>query len=564
MKRRTTSSLQVGPIKIGSEHPIVIQSMCNTPTTETEPTVAQIQRIVEAGADMVRTTVINVKEANNLQHIKEQLKNTNTPNVPLVADIHFNPEAAFIAAEHYDKVRINPGNFIDRRAIFKEVNYSEDEYQLELDKIEEKLSKLISLLKKHNTALRIGTNHGSLSDRIMTRYGNSPAGMVESTMEFLRVCRKYDFANLLISMKSSNPLIMVTAVRKLIANMEEENMHFPLHLGVTEAGEGEDGIIKSSVGLGALLSDGIGDTIRVSLTDEPENEIPVAKALVEYIASKKNYDEIQGKRLKNKALENLPAQAFKLATQAADMSNSKADFFFSYEPTGLDKVQLVAENSDFYPLTPENITDEKLQYLSQYPEKRILLEVDTEDNFFNAKSSLLALSELENQIYLSMVYDEESIFDLQVKASFDLGQIIIDKAVNGLSIRNKTPLENYDPEALVFDILQSGGMRVTKTEFVSCPGCGRTEYELQSTTKMIKKAIGYDTKFKIAVMGCIINGPGEMADADFGYVGSGKNKISLYRGQKCIKRNINQKEAVQLLVEEIQKAELERQQQENH
>ena len=287
MYRRKTNEVKVGNIIIGGNNPIVVQSMCNTPTTNTNSTVEQIIRIYEAGGQLIRNTVVNIKEAENLKNIKSELK-LKGYNIPLVADIHFNPEAAFIAAKYYDKVRINPGNFIDKRAVFKIIDFTETEYFNELKKIEEKLTKLINICKLHNTALRIGTNHGSLSDRIMSKFGNTPKGMVESTMEFLRVCKKVDFNNVVISMKSSNTFVMVTAVHQLIEQMDIEKMNYPLHLGVTEAGEGEDGIIKSCVGVGALLANGIGDTIRISLTNEPENEIPIANKIINHFVSKKN------------------------------------------------------------------------------------------------------------------------------------------------------------------------------------------------------------------------------------------------------------------------------------
>jgi (E)-4-hydroxy-3-methylbut-2-enyl-diphosphate synthase len=550
MKRRNTSELKAGNIRIGANNPILVQSMCNTPTTDTESTVDQIIRIFEAGGEMVRTTVINVKEAGNLIHIKELLKEKGYAHIPLVADIHFNPDAAFIAAKYYDKVRINPGNFVDRRAIFKTVEFTEDEYSLELNKIEEKLVELINLCKENNTALRIGTNHGSLSDRIMTKYGNTPAGMVESTMEFLRICKKHDFENLIISMKSSNAYVMVSAVRLLVETMNKEQMNYPLHLGVTEAGEGEDGIIKSCVGLGALLCDGIGDTIRVSLTDEPENEIPVAKAVVNYFASKENdYSKLSTIRLKDRSKIGQQVKVLKQINQLEEIDNSKADNFFTNSE--------IEHNKLIKDIKIVNSSEIDNNFISEFKLKNspIIVVINSDDNLYEAKNCLYKLEELNNDIYLHLIYNESNLSDIQIKVSCDLGQIIIDKAVNGISLINQTKLENFCEEDLLFDILQSGGVRVTKTEFVSCPGCGRTQYDLQATTQKVKKAIGYDTKFKIAVMGCIINGPGEMADADFGYVGSGKNKVSLYKKQKCIKRNIDENEAVEILIEEIKKAE---------
>ncbi len=450
MKRRQTTTTHVGNITIGSEAPIRVQSMTTTDTNDTMASVAQAKRIIGAGGELVRLTTQGRREAENMANISAALKAEGIMT-PLVADVHFNANVADVAALHCEKVRINPGNYVDPARTFKKLEYTDEEYAAELQKIEERFVPFLNICKEHHTAVRIGVNHGSLSDRIMSRYGDTPEGIVESCMEFLRICKKEQFNDVVLSIKASNTVVMVTSVRLLVKAMDKEDMHYPLHLGVTEAGEGEDGRIKSAVGIGALLTEGIGDTIRVSLSEEPEAEIPVARKLVGFI------DECAAKR----------------------------------------------------------------------EEARI--EGDT----------------------LFLDFNEENLEDLQLKAAMAAGALLIDGKAKELTIYNK----GVEQRELADSILQAARVRFTKTEYISCPGCGRTLYDLRGTIARIKAAVSEaaktDARFntlKIGIMGCIVNGPGEMADADYGYVGAGPNKISLYKGKECVEKAIPEAEAVDKLL----------------
>lgn len=453
--RRKSHAVTVGNIQIGGDNPVRVQSMTNTVTMDTDACVAQILTIAQAGGELVRLTTQGVREAENMENIARCVRAAGC-NVPLVADVHFNPRVAEVAARYCEKVRINPGNYVDAARQFKQLEYTDEEYAAELKKIEERLLPLLAICRKHGTALRIGVNHGSLSDRIMSRYGDTPAGIVESCMEFLRILQRENFLNVVISIKASNTVVMVQSMRMLVEAMNNEHMTFPLHLGVTEAGEGEDGRIKSAVGIGALLSEGIGDTIRVSLTEAPEAEIPVARELVAY----------QGTAAANRA-----------KAEAAILNDS-----------------------------------------------------------------------------LTMIYEEDNLELFQLHASMDLGALFIDGKAHNLILENKNFSEAQCRE-LADSILQAARIRFTKTEYISCPGCGRTLYDLQETTARIKAAVKdaalsnprFNT-LKIAIMGCIVNGPGEMADADFGYVGAARGKVSLYRGKTLIERNVPQEEAVDKLI----------------
>ena len=460
MQRRLTTPTKVGNIIIGGDAPIRVQSMNTTNTNDTEACVAQAKRIIEAGGELVRLTTQGSREAENMKNISAALK-AEGYMTPLVADVHFNANVADVAALYCEKVRVNPGNYVDPARVFKKLEYTDEEYAQEVQKIRDRFVPFLNICKEHNTAVRIGVNHGSLSDRIMSRYGDTPAGIVESCLEFLRICRDEDFQNVVISIKASNTVVMVQSVRLLVEKMNEEDMHYPLHLGVTEAGEGEDGRIKSAVGIGALLTEGIGDTIRVSLSEEPECEIPVAKKLVSFIP------ECAEKR-ENARIEN-------------------------------------------------------------------------------------------GTLYLD--FNESSLEDLQLKAAMTAGALLIDGKAKELVITNPSTL-NSNPSTLTDladSILQAARVKFTKTEYISCPGCGRTLYDLQGTIARIKAAIkaksAENPRFatlKIGIMGCIVNGPGEMADADYGYVGAGPGKISLYKNKVCVEKSIPEANAVEKLIEFIE------------
>ena len=446
--RRKSTVVNVGNIQIGGYNPIRVQSMTTTNTNDTEACVAQAERIIQAGGELVRLTTQGVREAENMKNIKAGLR-AKGYETPLVADVHFNPRVADVAAQYIEKVRINPGNYVDPARTFKHLEYTDEEYADELRKIDERLMPFIQICKEHHTAVRIGVNHGSLSDRIMSRYGDTPEGIVESCMEFLRIFKRELFNDVVISIKASNTVVMVQSVRLLVETMDKEDMHYPLHLGVTEAGEGEDGRIKSAVGIGALLTEGIGDTIRVSLSEEPEAEIPVARKLVDSIE-----------------------ECACLRMQAID-----------------------------------SIVDDTV---------------------------FIELQETDWEM-------------LQLKAAMAVGAIFIDQKAHQLVIHN----DGFSEEKLVEladGILQAARIKFTKTEYISCPGCGRTLYNLQETIAQIKEATRDLVGLKIGIMGCIVNGPGEMADADYGYVGAGPGKISLYRKKVCVEKNIPEGEAVERLL----------------
>lgn len=449
-QRRRSSVVQVGQVPLGGDYPIRIQSMTTTPTDDTEACVAQAKRIIAAGGEYVRLTTQGVREAENLRNISAALRAEGI-TTPLVADVHFNPHVADVAALYAEKVRINPGNYVDTARTFKQLNYSDAEYAAEVQKIRDRLVPFLNICKEHHTAIRLGVNHGSLSDRIMSRYGDTPEGMVESCLEFLRVCVDEQFTNVVISIKASNTVVMVRTVRLLVQRMDEEGMAFPLHLGVTEAGEGEDGRIKSAVGIGALLGEGLGDTIRVSLSEEPEAEIPVARKLVAY-----------------------------------------------------------AEES--------------------------------------ARRRALAREAIVDGV-LTLDYAEDNLEDFQLKAAMDAGALLIDGVAHDLVLHNAGSAITASQLTATQDaILQAARVKFTRTEYISCPGCGRTLYNLQETIARIKAATAHLTGLRIAIMGCIVNGPGEMADADYGYVGAARGKVSLYRRKECIEKNIPEAEAVDKLL----------------
>ena len=453
--RRQTTTTNVGGLLIGSEHPVRIQTMANTSTNDIEGSVAQAERCEAAGTELLRFTTQGMREVESLAQIHHVLQEKRS-HTPLVADVHFQSDVADAAAKVVEKVRINPGNYIDPARKFKQIDYTDEEYQTELQRLRNRFIQLLNICKEHKTALRIGVNHGSLSDRIMSRYGDTPEGMVESCMEFLRVAVAEDFKDIVLSIKASNTRVMVTTVRLLVWQMQEEGMAFPLHLGVTEAGEGEDGRVKSAVGIGALLADGIGDTIRVSLSEAPEKELPVAKALVDYFAD---------------------------------------------------------EQSIRYAATTQVNIEDKTVFFSN---------ADTDWQLF------------------------------QLHAAAECGRLLWDHNCTEL-VLNNDHFAAEDLARLSKDILQAARVRMYKTEYISCPGCGRTLFDLEQTIAQVKAATSHLQGLKIGIMGCIVNGPGEMADADYGYVGAGRGKVSLYRGKECILKNIPQEDAVQQLLELIKK-----------
>ncbi len=528
--RRVTSPVKVGDVTIGGNNPVVVQSMTTTSTNDTKGSAEQTRRIVEAGGEIVRLTTQGVREAENLYEIKKSL-GTMGVKVPLVADVHFNPRAAFAAAERVEKVRINPGNFVDPGRTFKKIEFTDGEYAEELIKIENALVPLLDLCKEHHTALRIGVNHGSLSDRIMSRYGDTPAGMVESAMEFLRVCVRHEFNDVVISIKASNVLVMTETVRRLVAAMDAEDMHFPLHLGVTEAGDGEDGRIKS-----ALLMDGIGDTIRVSLSEEPEQEIPVAKAILRHI------DEVSGASgdyVMNGYIEDADQFVCSRRKSAWDGRVTQV--------VGLDPINDETKDGIWADLNG----DWGLEYdkISARHDAVVTVTADGADWALKVKSFVNGMSArgIENPVIVAKFYDIVSFEALQITAAVDFGYVLLSGIADAIFI-GAPDVTREELNRLSLNILQATRHRISKTEFISCPGCGRTLYDLQSTLKEIKAATSHLKGLKIGVMGCIVNGPGEMADADYGYVGAGPGHISLYKGKECVVKNIPASEALPRLI----------------
>ncbi len=527
-KRRKTSVVNIGGVPLGGNNPIRIQSMTNTSTMDTEGSVAQIKRIVAEGADYVRLTAQGVREAENLANIRSELRKEGI-TTPLVADIHFNPRAAFAAAKVVEKVRINPGNFVDPGRTFRKINYTDEEYAAELKRIDDALTPFLEVCKEHGTAIRIGVNHGSLSDRIMSRYGDTPSGMVESAMEFLRVCVKRNFFDVVISIKASNTVIMVETVRRLVAAMDSENMHFPLHLGVTEAGDGEDGRIKSAVGIGTLLAEGIGDTIRVSLSEDPECEVPVARSLVNYIVNRENAESVKGEYYKG---YNPIVPEIVRYTAIGNLGGDNPTAVLTSE-SGLEMINAA------------KIYDYDLTKLS----KGICLYTTAQ----NVVGSLLAAchylkDKTQMPVVVTIDYGDTKPEDVTLYAAADFGRILLNGFAAGIMVKSNT-MSGEKLEQLGYSILQAARRRFTKTEFISCPSCGRTLFDLQSTLKEIKSALSHLVGLKIGVMGCIVNGPGEMADADYGYVGAAAGHVSLYRGKECVEKNIPSEEALSHLIE---------------
>lgn len=617
--RFKTRVVNIGGLLIGGDNPIRVQSMTTTDTMETLATVGQSIKMIEAGSELVRITAPALKEAKNLENIKKELR-ARGYNTPIVADIHFKPDAAEMAARIVEKVRVNPGNYADKKK-FKVFSFTDEMYNEELERIYEEFSPLVKICKEYGTAMRIGTNHGSLSDRIMNRYGDTPLGMVESALEFVRICEDLDYHEIVLSMKASNTRVMVQAYRLLISKMQEEGMNYPLHLGVTEAGDGEDGRIKSAVGIGTLLEDGIGDTIRVSLTEEPELEIPVCIKLVERYSSRAGHKKIadiesdipydpfvyeRRKTYETDKIGNHHVPVVIISANADEINSPESlnALSYSYSPEpgkwnigdmATDYIYLgskdvsyplpgtlkkifdysywteLADKSESFPIftAGEYLNAERKSYRINFLSLAIddindeLLEAVKADNFcvliLNTHNEHAMAEErrvfielmnkgTDSPVIIKREYSEIDDEYLTLHSAADIGALLIDGLGDGVWIES----ENSTKEVinrLSFGILQAARTRISKTEFISCPSCGRTQFDLQETTAMIKKRTDHLKGVKIAIMGCIVNGPGEMADADYGYVGSGPGWISLYRGKEVIKRGIPYPEALDKLIE---------------
>lgn len=534
--RRPTLEVRVGDTAIGGNNPVRIQSMASTSTMDTEASVAQARRIVDAGAELVRFTAQGVREAANLGEIRRRLRESGC-DVPLVADIHFNPRAAFAAAEQVEKVRINPGNFVDPGRTFRKIEYTDEEYAAELRRLEEALVPFLETCRANDTAIRLGVNHGSLSDRIMSRYGDTPAGMVESAMEFLRVCRSHGFDRVVISIKASNVVVMVETVTRLVEAMDAEEMHYPLHLGVTEAGDGEDGRIKSAVGIGALLREGIGDTIRVSLSEEPEAELPVARKIMDYIELMATAASVEAPR---DGRFRLGKGMRRMSREIGAVGGSRVPVVPAVDGlTGLKEIDAEAVIAGKIDIAPDDI---------------ILLSASGEvpGMTLEAAMNILVAEGIDNPVILRGVYNGPDADTVRLRASIDLGALLLKGFADGIEIVSDA-LTPDEASRLALAILQSARLRISHTEYIACPGCGRTLFDLQQTLARVKEATSHLKGLKIGVMGCIVNGPGEMADADYGYVGAGVGKISLYKGKECVEKNIPAEEAVSHLVELIKK-----------
>lgn len=633
-KRRESTVAHAGTLDIGGDNPVRVQSMTTTNTDDTDASVAQAERIIDAGGELVRLTTQGRREAENLKNIKAKLV-ADAYNQPICADVHFNANVADVAALYADKVRINPGNYVDPARTFKKLEYTDEEYAQELKKIEDRLTPFIKICKEHHTCVRIGVNHGSLSDRIRNRYGDTPEGIVESCMEFLRIFKKQHFNDVVISIKASNTVVMVQSVRLLVAEMDKEHMHYPLHLGVTEAGEGEDGRIKSAVGIGALLADGIGDTIRVSLSEDPEREIPVAKYLTWYMRKKqghlmipgeeyKGFDWLHPIRRKTKAVGNIgetnvpvvvasgdskgelrpdyiyvgsklpehPVKGQKYIvdfnvyiklveeSQKAQVANSgrdsqsstsllKEDWGGSLYPifpvTAMPLIGMVDAPVKFLTLQYGTPSDEYLACLKAHPEVAVVCMTQHQNKLGDQRALVHEMMNagVENPVIFAEMYHHSSndeaddnqhlspLTELQLEASADMGALMMDGLTDGLWLMNDGDIPQENVTKTAFDILQAGRLRMVKTEYISCPGCGRTLYDLQKTIARIKEATKGMKGLKIGIMGCIVNGPGEMADADYGYVGAGPGKVSLYHNKECVEHNIPEDEAVDHLLKLI-------------
>ena len=636
-QRRKSTVAHAGTLDIGGDNPVRVQSMTTTNTNDTDASVAQAERIIDAGGELVRLTTQGRREAENLKNISARLK-ADGYNQPICADVHFNANVADVAALYAEKVRINPGNYVDPARTFKKLEYTDEEYTRELQKIEERLTPFINICKEHHTCVRIGVNHGSLSDRIRNRYGDTPEGIVESCMEFLRIFKKQNFNDVVISIKASNTVVMVQSVRLLVAEMDKEDMHYPLHLGVTEAGEGEDGRIKSAVGIGALLADGIGDTIRVSLSEEPENEIPVARHLAWYMRRKQNhllipgtaykgFDWLHPTRRKTRAVgniggDNVPVviatalsedskdtsaekedEKVEIVSDALKADNLQPDYIYvgskvpEHPVKGQKYIldfnvyeQLIQEKQtagdagsahhddenepSFFPIYPVSAmpfigtgkaglkflvlqfgtpSEEYLACLKAHPEVVVICTTHHQNRLGDQRALVheMMSAGVDNPVVFAEMYSQNDLSQLQIESAADMGALMIDGLTDGLWLMNDGDIPQKSIVETAFSILQAGRLRMVKTEYISCPGCGRTLYDLRKTIARIKEATKGMKGLKIGVMGCIVNGPGEMADADYGYVGAGPGKISLYRKKECVEHGIPEDEAVEHLLKLI-------------
>ncbi len=614
-KRFKTREVMIGSVGVGGNNPIRVQSMTTTDTMDTEATVAQSIRMIEAGCEIVRITAPSKKEAENLANIKNELRKRGY-DTPLVADIHFTPNAAEIAARIVEKVRVNPGNYADKKK-FEHIEYNDDTYQDELNRIRERFTPLVKICKEHGTAMRIGTNHGSLSDRILSRYGDTPLGMVESAMEFLHICRDHDYHNIVLSMKASNTQVMVQAYRLLVNRMINEGMNYPLHLGVTEAGEGEDGRIKSAVGIGTLLEDGLGDTIRVSLTEEPEFEVPVAFSLARQydhrsghapIPDLKSYPLNPFAYARRKSTEvinigdhNVPRIFHDYSTKEVitaanlhavgcnysvpldkwNLSDQACDFIYigdksiGFEiPGTLGVIQDASDwndNERHYPyfegisyvvakkksttlnFVHTDISGLDLPLIATLKHDPTAVLVLTSDNLHGMAEQRAAFIRLEEEgltcpVIIQRSYNDLDEDEFQLFAATDFGGLFIDGFGDGLWIKAQNCGSRKMINSLGFGILQATRTRISKTEYISCPSCGRTLFDLQETTAKIRARTSHLKGVKIGIMGCIVNGPGEMADADYGYVGTGPGKITLYKEKEVVKKNVPEADAVDELI----------------
>ena len=623
--RYRTREVKIGHLGLGGDHPIRLQSMTTTDTLDTQKTVEQSIRMIEAGCEIVRITAPSLNEAKNLEVIKNELRKSGF-QTPICADIHFTPNAAEFAARVVEKVRVNPGNYADKKK-FEQHDYNDAAYEAELERIRKKFTPLVNICKEYGTAMRIGTNHGSLSDRILSRFGDTPLGMVESALEFVRICEENNFHQIVISMKASNPQVMVQAYRLLVNKMMNSGMNYPLHLGVTEAGEGEDGRIKSAVGVGTLLEDGLGDTIRVSLTEEPEFEIPVARVLAQRYSSRSrenltvtkrmekivlNYNPFEYERRNSKEIiqigqtqvprviadlsdreEISPASLYPfgynyhIASDKWNLNDQAVDFVYagstpiSFEIPGTLSIIYNSETwkknqhkERCYPLFCANeflqseirhpklnfvavdftsLTEDFLKSIESYPEVAFVFDTFSENAMQELRAMFLLLKDkkIRNPVIIKRNYQDLDEQQFQLYSSTDIGGLLIDGFGDGVWIKQKNCVNTALLNSTTFGILQATRTRISKTEYISCPSCGRTLFDLQETTAKIRKVTDHLKGIKIGIMGCIVNGPGEMADADYGYVGTGPGKITLYKGKEVVKKNIPTEGAVDELIQLI-------------
>lgn len=578
--RRPSLEVRIGKLVLGGKQALRLQSMANTDTNDTAASIEQAVRIIEAGGELLRFTAQGIREAENLKFIREGLDARGYASVPLVADIHFTPNAAEVAALHVEKVRINPGNYVKsvKRGNASD-DYSEEEFRMEQEQIRERFLGLLAICKKKGRAIRIGVNHGSLSERMMNRYGDTPEGMVESCMEFLRICREEDFNDVVISMKTSNTVMMVQSVRLLVDRLSKEGLNYPLHLGVTEAGDGEDGRIKSAVGIGALLLDGIGDTIRVSLSEDPECEIPVAKQLAEHALQRSGKTYIEAsvsphyspfEYRRRETLELTPVGGDNppvvIASRAGNYE-TEPDFRMldgklldkqgkQYNITSFADLQHAVSDKHnvlFVNVSLDGLSEANLKLLCETKNLILLLRTVTDNPLGEQRAFFHRLLDAgcKTPVVICRSYAEDSLEALQIKAACDIGVLFIDGFGDGILLENKGSISPEELNSIAFGILQATRVRSSKTEYISCPSCGRTLFDLQAVNARIKARTAHLKGLKIGIMGCIVNGPGEMADADYGYVGTGKGKISLYKKKECVERNIPEEEAVDKLIELI-------------